>query len=157
MEILHQGRKIVIPQGTTSGIAKFDFVDLCDKPMGAGDYLQICKRFHTVFLKNIPKMSLSQKTQAKRFIVFIDAMYENKVKMICTADASPEMLFSHNPHDVQDSSANEMLDALKKDYKSEVTMFSGQEEIFQFSRCVSRLNEMQTEQYLQVNRRHEVH
>lgn len=152
-EYIHQSRRIYIPESTETGIARFDFKDLCDKPMGAGDYIVICKYYHTIFIKNIPKMSLSQKVQAKRFIILVDTLYENKVKTIFLADSKPEELFSHNPLLLQeDTSSREILDALGS--KHGHTMFSGQEEIFQFARAVSRLKEMQSDAYLSANRAH---
>ena len=50
-----QGHKFYIPQ-CYGGIAAFDFADLCVKPLGAADYLTIARRFHTVFIRNIPKL-----------------------------------------------------------------------------------------------------
>jgi len=150
----HQGRKIFVPASTSDGIARFRFPDLCEKPMGAGDYNVICRNYHTVFITDIPKMSLNEKTAAKRFIILVDTMYESKTKMICTADEKPELLFSHDPNQfVTQSSDQDLLDALNIK-SSNITMFTGQEEVFQFARCVSRLKEMQTDGYLQANRSH---
>jgi len=153
-EITFQGRKIIIPESTKNGIARFTFNDLCSKPLGAGDYNVICKNYHTVFVKGIPKMSLEQKTEAKRFIIFVDTLYETKTKLICSAETRLEELFTHDPTLLQnDDATNELLDFLKQEQEG-VTIFSGQEEIFQFARCISRLKEMQTDGYLQANRSH---
>jgi peroxisome-assembly ATPase len=154
--IIHQGRNIYVPEGTQDGVAKFEFRDLCCKPLGAGDYNVLSRSYHTIFVKNIPKMSLQEKTEAKRFIILIDTMYENKVKLICTADERPELLFSHDPTQLTASSSDrDMLDSLNIQSDS-VTMFTGQEEVFQFARCVSRLKEMQSDGYLQSNRSHKL-
>ena len=57
---------------SSSTVAKFGFVDLCGKPMSAADYLEITKNFGTIFVMDVPKMGLSQKDMARRFITFID-------------------------------------------------------------------------------------
>jgi len=152
--LVHQSRNIYIPKRSDNGVAWFNFSDLCEKPMGAGDYNVICKNFHTVFICNIPQMSLEQKTEAKRFIILIDTMYESKTKMICSAEVPAEQLFTHDPTKVQnDNATSELLDFLGEE---RTPMFTGQEEIFQFARCVSRLKEMQTEEYLAINRSHQL-
>lgn len=152
--INHQGRKIYIPESTENGIARFDFNDLCSKPMGAGDYNIICNNYHTIFICNIPQMDLKQKTEARRFIILIDTMYESKTKMICSSETKAEKLFTCDPTEFQqDNATKELLDFLIIENNS---MFTGQEEIFQFARCVSRLKEMQTEEYLAANRGHKL-
>ena len=100
-------------------------------------------------------MSIHQKSEAKRFIVLIDALYENQVKLICSADAKAEEIFTHNPRDTKNQS-NEMLDSLNLVAdRHDITIFSGEEEFFQFQRAVSRLNEMQSMEYLQKGREYE--
>jgi peroxisome-assembly ATPase len=74
------GRKLLVPE-STSRIAKFEFMDLCGKPLSAADYLEVTKTFGTVFVLNIPKMGMEQKDLARRFITFIDACYESKVSV----------------------------------------------------------------------------
>ena len=48
--------------------------------MGAADYLALCEHFDIIILRNIPKMTVSQKTEARRFITLIDALYDNRVR-----------------------------------------------------------------------------
>ena len=78
------GRKVIVPK-TANGIALFTFEQLCgmndNKPFGPVDYLELCQRYHTVIIQSIPVMGLAQKNEARRFITFIDAAYENKVKI----------------------------------------------------------------------------
>lgn len=78
------------------------------------------------------------------------------MKLICSAEAPAEEIFSHNPKDYA-TSVSELLDSLNViASKSDVTMFSGEEEVFQFQRAVSRLNEMQSLEYLEKGRTGEV-
>lgn len=69
------GRDLDIPL-STSKAAKFTFHDLCVKSLSAADYLEITKNFETVFITDVPQLSLEKKDQARRFILFIDAAYE---------------------------------------------------------------------------------
>jgi predicted ATPase len=69
------GRDLDIPL-STSKAAKFSFPDLCVKSLSAADYLEITKNFETVFITDVPQLSLDTKDQARRFILFIDAAYE---------------------------------------------------------------------------------
>ena len=55
------------------------FEELCDRPLGASDYIEICQAFHTVIIRNIPQLNLKVKSQARRFITLIDTLYDNKV------------------------------------------------------------------------------
>jgi len=71
------GRTLEVPQ-TAGGAARFAFDYLCDNALGAGDYIAIARKYHTVFLDDIPRMTLQEKVQARRFIVLIDALYEHK-------------------------------------------------------------------------------
>jgi predicted ATPase len=59
--------------------AKFTFHDLCGLPLGSADYLELCRRYGAFIITNVPRMSFREKDLARRFIVFIDAVYESKV------------------------------------------------------------------------------
>jgi len=118
-------RKVKIPQASLSlGIARFAFEDLCQKALGAADYLIIGQTFHTVFVENIPKLSLPQINWVRRFITFVDAMYENKVTLVLQAATPIEEIFTVDPKDAQD------------------------DEVFAFDRTRSRLEEMNSDIYL---------
>lgn len=121
-----QGRLVKIPQAALrKGVARFTFEDLCQKALGAGDYLLIGKYFHTVFVEGVPKMNLAQINWMRRFITFIDSMYESHVKLIIQAAAATDQL---------------------------VTTSDGKaihDELFAFDRTVSRLEEMSSDKYLQ--------
>ena len=100
------------------GVAVFSFKRLCDQPLGAADYLAIARAYHTLIIVGIPVMGPDERNQAARFVTLIDALYENKVKLVVAADASPEGLYKAG-----DGS-------------------------FEFERTVSRLKEMQSADYM---------
>lgn len=100
------------------GVAVFSFKRLCGGARGAPDYLAIAQRYHTVVLVGIPQMNADMRNEAARFVTLIDALYENHVKLFVTAAAPPEGLYPAG-----DGS-------------------------FEFQRTVSRLNEMQSDEYM---------
>ena len=103
---------------THGDVAWSSFDDLCKQPLGASDYIEIAREFSTLIVENIPVMSKENRNEAKRFVTLIDELYEHKVKFIASADAAPDSLY------------------IKGDGS------------FEFERTVSRLIEMQSEQYL---------
>jgi cell division protein ZapE len=113
------GRHLDVPQAI-DGVARFDFDALCRRPLGAADYLRLAQRFHTLVLDHIPVIVPSEQNEAKRFIILIDALYDMRVKLIASAAAEPE------------------------------TLYSGGEgvEAFEFARAASRLHEMRSAEYL---------
>jgi cell division protein ZapE len=113
------GRHVDVPQAS-DGTARFVFEDLCTKPLGAADYLEIARQFHTIIIEYIPVMTLARRNEAKRFITLIDVLYENNVKVILSSDAPVEKLYSS-----------------REGF-----------EVFEFDRTVSRLIEMRSEDYL---------
>lgn len=116
------GRKLTVAK-SSSGVAWMSFDELCRQPLGAADYIEIARAFHTVLLSGIPRMTKEDRNEAKRFVTLIDELYEHKVKFLCTADARPEKLYPKG-----DGS-------------------------FEFERTVSRLMEMQSEEYLRAEHR----
>ncbi|MXP09232.1 cell division protein ZapE [Pseudoblastomonas halimionae] len=100
------------------GVAVFSFKRLCGENRGASDYLAIARAFHTVIVVGIPQMGPDMRNEAIRFTKLVDALYEQHVKFFATADAEPDELY-----EAGDGS-------------------------FEFDRTVSRLMEMQSEQYL---------
>eukprot|EP00397_Hematodinium_sp_SG-2012_P022661 GEMP01023494.1.p1 GENE.GEMP01023494.1~~GEMP01023494.1.p1 ORF type:complete len:590 (-),score=101.69 GEMP01023494.1:727-2391(-) len=123
-----QGRTLHIPEcGENISVAKFHFKDLCDKPLGAGDYLALADVFHTIFITNIPQLTLQERDQVRRMITLIDTLYERKTKLIISADAPVETLFVAESPDKSSSAIDE---------------------IFAWDRTVSRLMEMQSQEYL---------
>ena len=100
------------------GVAVFSFKRLCGEARGAADFLAIARRFHTVIIVGIPVMTRDMRNEAARFVTLIDALYEHRVKLLAAADAEPAGLYP-----------------------------SGDGR-FEFDRTVSRLEEMQSVDYL---------
>ncbi|KND00254.1 uncharacterized protein SPPG_04585 [Spizellomyces punctatus DAOM BR117] len=159
------GREVIVPKAA-DGKALYTFEELCGsegKPLGPADYLLICQRYHTIVVQSVPRMGLAQKNEARRFITFIDAAYENGVTVIISADHSPESLFLTTKDPVDEETADafmhkEMLGDLMgstrrgtgmkeagEDRLSGLAIFTGAEEQFAFKRAVSRLLEMRSQ------------
>ncbi|KAK9534058.1 hypothetical protein VZT92_009133 [Zoarces viviparus] len=129
-------------------IADCTFEELCDRPVGASDYLEISRLFDTVFIRRIPLLTLNKKSQARRLITLVDALYDHKVRVVILADHPLDDIFVHHGEHGHDESHILMDDlGLKRDEASSLSIFSGEEEMFAFQRTVSRLTEMQTEEY----------
>jgi cell division protein ZapE len=107
------GRSLLVP-ASVLGVAKFSFDDLCRKPLAARDYLALCRAHHTLFISNIPVLGGSERNEAKRFILLIDTIYDNHLRLVVSAAAEPVALYgaSHGT------------------------------EVFEFARTASRLTEM---------------
>lgn len=90
--LVHKGRNLVFP-AFHNGIARFTFFDLCGQMLGPGDYLAIADTVRVIMIDNIPQLGRTNFNEAKRFVTLIDALYEAKVKVICSAAAQPEMLY----------------------------------------------------------------
>ena len=86
------GRALAVPLAA-DGVARFDFDRLCNTALGAGDYLAIATHFHTLILDGIPRLSPDNHDQARRFIVLVDTLYDQRVKLIASADAEPDQLY----------------------------------------------------------------
>ena len=87
-----KGRQVVIPQ-FRNGVARADFHELCGRPLGAADYLALAEAVRVLLLDDIPRLSRSNFNEAKRFVTLVDALYEARVRLICSAAAAPEMLY----------------------------------------------------------------
>jgi len=85
-------RELPIPR-VARGAARFEFADLCEKPLGASDYIAIVRRYGAVFIDRIPVMGPEQRNEAKRFATLIDAIYESRTKLVCSAGAEPHNLY----------------------------------------------------------------
>ena len=116
------GRMLHVPR-SLKGVAVFSFKRLCAEARGASDYLAIAQAYHTVIIVGIPRLGADNRNEAARFVTLIDALYEHKVKLLATADAAPDDLYDVG------SKGNE----------------GGR---FEFDRTVSRLTEMQSQEYL---------
>ena len=87
------GHPVTVPQAA-GGLARFAFADLCERPLGASDYRAIADRFHTVFVTDVPPLSREKRNETKRFITLIDVLYDTHVRLIVSAAAEPDHLFS---------------------------------------------------------------
>lgn len=118
-EDLHVGgnRTLHVPK-SLKGVAVFSFRRLVGEARGAADYLAIAQRYHTVIVVGIPVLTREMRNEAARFVTLIDALYEHRVKLLASADAEPDGLYTAG-----DGS-------------------------FEFQRTVSRLEEMRSAEYL---------
>ena len=92
-ETLHlKGRTLKVSR-TAQGIARFTFDELCENPLGAADFLKIAHSYHTVVLERIPKLRPENRNEARRFVWLIDALYDNAVKLVASAEAEPDALY----------------------------------------------------------------
>ncbi|MFP5323137.1 MAG: cell division protein ZapE, partial [Gammaproteobacteria bacterium] len=105
------------------GVIWFDFRALCGGPRSQNDYLEIATQFHTLMLSNVPQMAVRQASEARRFTWLIDVLYDRRVKLVMSAAVPPEQLYLEGPMS------------------------------HEFPRTVSRLGEMQSEEYLSLEHR----
>ena len=105
------------------GVVWFDFATLCGTARSQNDYLEISRRFHTVILSDVPKMSAEMASEARRFTWLVDVLYDHRIKLLISAEVEAELLFTEG------SFATE------------------------FQRTVSRIIEMQSREYKESERR----
>jgi cell division protein ZapE len=86
------GRALAVPRAGR-GAARFSFDALCARPLGAADYLAIAQNFHTVFIDHIPLLTPDMRNEARRFTLLIDTLYDEGVKLVCSAAAPPDELY----------------------------------------------------------------
>lgn len=113
-----KSRQLVVPQASHD-IARFSFEDLCARPLGALDYQLLATHFDTLVIERVPVLPFERRDEAKRFIMLIDTLYDNGVKVILSAAADPLALYTG-------------------DHGSEM---------FEWPRCASRLHEMRSGEY----------
>jgi len=86
------GRTVELP-AFANGVARASFWDLCARPLGPADYLAIAAAVRVLILEDVPQLSSSNYNEAKRFVTLIDALYEGRVRLICSAAEVPERLY----------------------------------------------------------------
>jgi cell division protein ZapE len=91
-DITIKGRVLHVPC-SAHGVARFSFVELCQQPLAASDYLRLAQDYHTIMIDRVPVMDYADRNAAKRFITLIDALYDNAVKLIASAEANPVSLY----------------------------------------------------------------
>jgi cell division protein ZapE len=114
-------RRLPVPRAA-AGVAMFEFADLCERALGAADYLALTERYHTLILEGVPLLQPDRRNEARRFMTLVDALYERRVMLFISAAASPEQLYRAG------------------------------DGAFEFQRTVSRLMEMQSSDYLEACR-----
>nr|XP_027117458.1 AFG1-like ATPase isoform X1 [Coffea arabica] len=141
------GRTLQVPLGA-NGCAYFPFEELCDRPLGAADYFGLFKKFHTLALEGVPTLGLHNRTAAYRFVTLVDVMYENKARLLCTAEGSPVELFEKivTIADAQQMSPRTSSRSRKSD---DSDLCVDNELGFAKDRTISRLTEMNSREYLE--------
>lgn len=141
------GRKLQVPLGANE-CAYFEFEELCDKPLGAADYFGLFKIFHTLALEGVPIFGLHNRTTAYRFVTLVDVMYENRARLLCTAEGSPFQLFNKivTISDAQQMAPRTSSRSMRND---EADLCVDNELGFAKDRTISRLTEMNSKEYLE--------
>jgi cell division protein ZapE len=121
--VLHIEAREIHARRKAGGVVWFDFRTLCGGPRSQNDYLEIATQFHTVLLSDVPVMAVRQASEARRFTWLVDVLYDRRVKLIMSAAAAPEELYTDGPL------------------------------AHEFPRTASRLSEMQSTEYLAQERR----
>jgi len=170
-----QGRKIRIPLAAADhDVARFTFDDLCAQPRGAADYYAIASTFHTIFVDEVPQLSLSALNPMRRFITMIDTFYDHKVVLVINAKTPMDQLL--NREDMTSTTPTSKKSMTEKpngkpaekvgnDSSDDVPQEDGEDdddvadvalsnidEAFAFDRTLSRLHEMNRSDYLQQSR-----
>jgi len=115
---LHVNGREIPARRLADGVAWFDFQALCGGPRSQEDYIELSRCYQTVMLSAIPRLGSDNEDEARRFIALVDEFYDRNVKLICSAEAP-----------LQD-------------------LYAGSRLQFEFERTKSRLQEMQSHDYL---------
>lgn len=121
--VLHIESREIQARRRAGGLVWFDFKTLCGGPRSQNDYLEISSQFHTVLLSDVPHMPVNRASEARRFTWLVDVLYDRHVKLIMSAAVLPEALYTEGPLS------------------------------HEFPRTVSRLNEMQSNTFIALERR----
>ncbi len=121
--VLHIEARDIRARRKAGGVVWFDFKTLCGGPRSQNDYLEIATQFHTVMLSDVPQMFVRNASEARRFTWLVDVLYDRRVKLIMSAQVPPEALYTEGPL------------------------------AHEFPRTISRLNEMQSAEFLALDRR----
>ena len=121
--LLHIEQRELTARRKAGGVVWFDFKGLCGGPRSQNDYLEIASRFHTLILAGVPQMPPRLASEARRFTWLVDVLYDRRVKLIMSAEVPPEQLYLEGPL------------------------------AHEFPRTASRLNEMQSAEFLALERR----
>ena len=86
------GRTLAVPMASRV-CAMFNFADLCERNLGAADYIAIAQQYKYVIVSDIPILTFDQREKIRRFITLFDVFYENGIRFICSAEETPQKLF----------------------------------------------------------------
>ena len=139
VDVAMSGRRIRVNRAS-GGVARLTFDEACASALGAGDYTAIASVFHTVGLEGVPRMTMDRVDLMRRFITFVDVLYEHKVKLLAVAAETPERLFAGSAA----SSAGADKEETKKNVDARV------DEAFAWDRAASRLAEMSSSEYVEA-------
>lgn len=123
LPVLHIEGRTIHARRRAGGVVWFDFKALCAGPRSQNDYLEIASCFHTVFLSDVPAMPVRMASEARRFTWLVDVLYDRRVKLVMSAEAEPQQLYVEGPL------------------------------AHEFVRTASRLYEMQSRAFLELDRR----
>lgn len=163
------GREIHVPK-VSGRAAMFTFDELIGRPTSAADYIELARSYDSFIVTDVPGMNHRQRDLARRFITFIDAVYESRAKLVLTtavpltqlfvpkeelkenvkADAADKKGQSEESEDL-DSTMRNLMDDLGLNMKAlkSSSIFSGDEERFAFARALSRLIEMGSQEWVE--------
>ena len=164
------GREIEVPKASGDA-AMFTFDELLGRATGAADYLELTRVYHAFIITDVPGMTHRSRDLARRFITFIDAVYESRAKLVLTTEVPLYQLFmsadevdealeggrksgavAHGEeHEGVDDVMRQMMDDLgmSMNMLKSSSLFSGDEERFAFSRALSRLSEMGSQEWVE--------
>ena len=110
------GRAVEVPLAAR-GVARFEFNDICGKPLGPADFLAVATHFHTVVLDGIPRLGPENFDKARRFITLIDALYEHRVKLVASAEEHPDRLYERGENAAMfERTASRLVEMQSQDY-----------------------------------------
>ncbi|KAL4892360.1 ATPase [Aspergillus ambiguus] len=154
------GRKIAVPLASGKA-ARFTFQELIGTATGAADYLELVRNYDALIVTDVPGMTLHQRDLARRFITFIDAVYESRAKLVLTTAVPLTNIFiseSEVKSSLDENDGGDLSDAMRmmmddlglsmQALKS-TSIFSGDEERFAFARALSRLVEMGSKEWVE--------
>lgn len=134
------GREVYLEK-TYKRLLDTSFAFMCEEARGALDYLEFCKLFDVIILREVPILDLKDVNTLRRFIIFVDQLYDNRVKLVLSGRATTvPLLFNID------------FKLLKKSLKEESALAYNHEELFAIDRTLSRLIEMQSDTYLKLTK-----
>ena len=164
------GRNVEVPKASGDA-AMFTFDEIMGRATGAADYLELARTYHAFIITNVPGMTHNERDLARRFITFLDTIYESRAKLVLTTAVPLFQLFmSHDEVDealadgrkkgsVENAKDHENVDDVMRQMMDDLgmsmsmlkssSMFSGDEERFAFSRALSRLSEMGSQEWVE--------